>query len=527
MLRSLLLRVFSLVLAFGALVGAAPADSLPPGAGTNPPAANRPRLVLLIAVDQLRYDYLTRFRADFKHGFDRLLREGANFTNARLEHYPTVTAVGHSTMLSGAPPSISGIIGNDWYDRETGKNVTSVGDPATKIVGGAGTTGASPQRLLVSTLADELKLSGRPSRAVGLSLKDRAAILPAGRMADGAYWYDNKTGTFVTSTWYRDELPAWLRDWNTSKPADAFAGREWLGGKMPTTPGPDLYGAVYASPFGSELLLDLARTALGAEGLGRSEGTDVLTVSFSSNDAVGHDKGPESPEVASMTRETDRIVGQLLDAVDRQVGRGNVMVAFTADHGVGPIPESLLKRKMPGGRIDRVSLVEPVEQALTATLGPGPWIEGRAGSSLYLNRAFIREKRLELETVAEKVAEAARTLPMVYRALTRGQLLRGAVPDDEWCRRVLRGYHPARSGDVEILLYPYWIGGGESTATHGTPYSYDNHIPLILMGPGFRAGRYDGAVALNDLAPTLATLLEVETPSGSSGRVLVEALAPR
>lgn len=491
---------------------------------------NRPRLVLLVAVDQLRYDYLTRFRADFKDGFDLLLREGANFTNARLEHYPTVTAVGHATMLSGAPPCISGIIGNDWYDRETGKNVTSVGDPATRVVGGstgAQATGASPHRLLVSTLADELKLSGRPSRAVGLSLKDRSAILSAGRMADGAYWFDAKTGTFVTSTWYRDELPAWLRDWNARKPADAFAGREWLGGKMPTTPGPDLYGAVYASPFGSELLLDLTRTALVAEGLGRNEGTDVLIVSFSSNDAVGHDKGPESPEVAAMTRETDRILGQLLAAVDRQVGLGNVIVALTSDHGVGPVPESLVKKKMPGGRIARVGLVEPVEQALRAALGPGLWIEGRAGSSLYLNRTLIREKGLELETVAEKAAEAARTLPMVYRALTRGQLLRGAVPDDEWCRRVLRGYHPARSGDVEILLYPYWIGGGESTATHGTPYSYDNHIPLILMGPGFRAGRYDGAVALNDLAPTLATLLEVETPSGSSGRVLVEALAPR
>ena len=193
--------------------------------------------MLLVAVDQFRYDYLTRFRGDYKGGLDRLLREGANFTNAHLEHYPTVTAVGHSTMLSGAPPSLSGIIGNDWYDRETRKNVTSVGDPNAKVVGGAGATSASPHRLLVSTLADELKLAGRPSRAIGVSLKDRSAILPVGRMADGAYWLDTKTGTFVTSTWYREDLPGWLKDWNARKPADAFAGREWMGGKLPATPG--------------------------------------------------------------------------------------------------------------------------------------------------------------------------------------------------------------------------------------------------------------------------------------------------
>ena len=505
---------------FAASVLAAP----PP---TPEPAAARPRLLLLVAVDQFRYDYLTRFRGDFKGGFDRLLREGASFTNAHLEHYPTVTAVGHSTMLSGAPPSLSGIIGNDWYDRQTHQNITSVADPATKVVGGPAGAGSSPHRLLVSTLADELKLAGRPSRAIGLSFKDRSAILTVGRMADGAYWFDSKTGTFVTSTWYREELPAWLREWNARKPADAFVGRDWAGGKLPMAPGTELYSAVSSSPFGNELLLSLAEAALRGEGLGSREATDVLSVSFSSNDAVGHQKGPDSPEVAAITRDTDRVLGQLLETVDRQVGLERVIVALTADHGVAPIPEALVKKKMPGGRMGRVDLLAPVERALEASLGPGQWIEGRAGSSLYLNRALLREKGLELEAVAEKAAEAARALPEVYRAFTRGQLLRGAVPDDPWCRRVLRGYHPARSGDVEILLYPYWIGGGDSPATHGTPYSYDTHIPLILRGTAFRAGRYDRAVALNDLAPTLATLLEVETPSGSSGRVLVEALAPR
>ena len=227
-MRSLLSLALSIF-----VVSPAPAAPAP----TPEPAEARPRLVLLVAVDQFRYDYLTRFRGDFKGGLDRLLREGANFTNAHLEHYPTVTAVGHSTMLSGAPPSLSGIIGNDWYDRETRKNITSVGDPNAKVVGGPSATSASPHRLLVSTLADELKLAGRPSRAIGVSLKDRSAILTVGRMADGAYWLDTKTGTFVTSTWYREDLPGWLKDWDARKPAFAFAGREWMGGSSRPHPG--------------------------------------------------------------------------------------------------------------------------------------------------------------------------------------------------------------------------------------------------------------------------------------------------
>jgi predicted AlkP superfamily pyrophosphatase or phosphodiesterase len=508
-----------------ALLGqAGPLPAAAPPASAAAPRRVPPRLLLLVAVDQFRYDYLTRFGGDFKGGLDRLLRGGAVFTNAHLQHYPTVTAVGHATMLTGAPPSISGIVGNDWYERETRRNVQSVFDPAVRPVGAEGAMAASPARLLVSTVADELKLSGRPFRALGLSLKDRAAILSVGRMADGAYWFDQASGAFVTSTWYRPELPGWLQAFNARKLADGFAGREWAGGKLPGTPGLELRAAVAASPFGNEILLALAEAALSGEAIGRAEGTDVLSVSFSSNDAVGHAKGPHSPEVAAITRETDRVVGLLLAAVDRQVGLGRTIVALTADHGVAPVPELLLERRMPGGRFGRASLQEPIARALESAFGPGEWIEGRAGSSLYLNRALLREKGLETEVVAEKAAEAARELPPVYRALTRGQLLRGAVPEDPWCRRLLRGFHPARSGDVEILLYPYWIGAGAGT-THGTPYSYDTHVPLLLSGPGVRPGLYHEAVALDDLAPTLATLLEVETPSGSSGRVLTEALA--
>ena len=493
--------------------GLAPAES------ASPP--ERPRLVLLIAVDQMRYDYLTRFRGDLTGGLRQLLTQGADFTNAHLEHYPSVTAVGHATMLSGAPPAMSGIIGNDWYDREEKTTVTSVSDPGVTALGGVDP--ASPHRLLVSTLGDELKMAGRASRVIGLSLKDRSAILPAGRMADGAFWYDMHSGGFGSSTWYAPDLPAWVKDFNARRTPEGYAGKTWLGGTLPE-PGPKLYEAVYASPFGNELLCDLAEAALVAEKLGTHETTDLLTVSFSSNDAVGHKKGPDSPEVAEMTKRTDIVIGRLLAAVDQKVGLSRTLVILTADHGVAPLPEVMAQRRMPGGRLVRKDLVAPVEAALASAYGAGTWIEGRAGSSLYLNRVLIKDKKLDPRLVEETAARAAESIPHVYRAFTREQLFRGDVPRNPWTLRLLAGFNPERSGDVEILLEPYWIGG-EKDASHGTPYSYDTHIPLVFMGPGIRHGRYDAAVAMNDIAPTLATMLEVETPSGSSGRVLGEMLA--
>ena len=501
-------------------LGTGPSGAVTNAPTTPGPTASRPRLVLLIAVDQMRYDYLTRFRADFSGGFDRLLKQGAVFTNAQLEHYPSVTAVGHATMLTGAPPSLSGIVGNDWYDRALKKNVTSVEDPAVQGLGG---NAASPHRLLVSTVGDQLKMAGRGSKVIGLSLKDRSAILSVGRMADGAYWYDTKSGSFTSSTWYFPELPGWVKDWNARRTADSFAGKSWKGGRMPVAPGKDLYDAVYGSPFGNELLESLAEAALASEKLGTRDTTDVLTVSFSSNDSVGHTHGPDSPEVAEMTKETDAVVARLLAAVDRSVGLARTLVVLTADHGVAPLPEVMAGYRMPGGRLPRQALVDPVDAALSRAFGPGKWVEGRAGSSLYFDRALIAERKLDERQVEEVAARTAEAIPHVYRAFTREQLFRGDVPRNPWTARLLAGFHPGRSGDVEILLEPYWIGG-ESGASHGTAYSYDTHIPLVFMGPGIRGGRYDGLVALNDVAPTLATMLDVETPSGSSGRVLGEML---
>ena len=500
------------------------------------------RLVLLIAVDQFRYDYLTRFRGEYSSGLARLLTAGAVFTNANLEHYPTVTAIGHSTMLSGATPSVSGIIGNDWFDRESGATVTSVSDPTVSTVGSTtAAAAASPRRLLVSTIGDELKMSSHQPRGsagapavFGVSLKDRSAILPVGRGANAAYWWDTKSGRFVTSTYYVTAPPGWVQTFNDRRTADAHAGQSWFSlatsslalKKLPVERGPALYEAVYASPFGNDELLAFATELLRHESIGTRGATDVLSVSFSSNDSVGHTFGPDSPQVRDIALRTDRTIGQLLAEVDRLVGLSHVIVALTADHGVAPLPETLQRQGLPAGRMTTKDLFDPIQHTLAARYGEGKWLMAGAGSSPYLNDELIGSLRLDPAEVRRVAAAAAQKVPHVARVYTRDQLLSGQVPDDRIGHRVLRGFNARRSGDLEIILEPYWMRQAEGT-THGTPYNYDAHIPLILMGPRIRAGEYSADVALNDLAPTLATLLGVEIPAGSVGRVLTEAILPR
>jgi predicted AlkP superfamily pyrophosphatase or phosphodiesterase len=490
------------------------------------------RLVLLIAIDQFRYDYLTRFREEYKGGIDRLLKDGADFVNANLEHYPTVTAVGHSTMLTGATPKISGIVGNDWYDRESGKTVTSVSDDSTQLIGGSSGPGASPHRLLVSTVGDEMKRAHRDHpKVIGISLKDRSSILPSGHMADAAYWYDTKTGDFVSSTYYFRDLPDWAQSFNKRRLADKYAGVEWRFDaaspdglfKMPAEFGAKLSAAVYSSPFGNELLEQFAEEAVRQEKLGQRDSVDLLTLSLSSNDAVGHSFGPDSPRVHDMCIRTDRELGKLFTYLDQSIGMQHILVVLTADHGVAPVVEQLQQERMPGGRMNNATVFDPMRQALIARFGAGEWLLNTAGSSPYLNWKLIAEKKLDPGEVERVAASAIASVPHVSRVYTRQQLLLGEVSGDTLSERVVRSFSSGRSGDLEVLLDPYWVRDATGT-THGTPYSYDTHIPLIFMGPGVKAGRYVRPVALNDVAPSLATLLDIETPSGSVGRPLSEMM---
>jgi predicted AlkP superfamily pyrophosphatase or phosphodiesterase len=311
--------------------------------------AEKPKLILAVVVDQFRYDYLIRFRADYHAGFDRLLTQGAVFTDAHHIHFPTVTAIGHSTFLSGATPSVSGIIGNEWYDRGVKHAVTSVSDESTQLLGGIkGAIGSSPRRLLVSTIGDELKMAGKGTKVIGVSIKDRSAILPVGHMADAAYWFDSDTNHFVTSTYYMKELPEWLAAINADRPIWKYLGVPWL--PVNAKPGDRAFcgmaasnelpycGSIEATPFGNELLENFAERVVQHEGLGRHDGTDILALSFSANDYAGHALGPDAPEIRDISIRADQLLGKLMDFIDAQIGPANCLVVLTSDHGVAPIP---------------------------------------------------------------------------------------------------------------------------------------------------------------------------------------------
>ncbi len=509
-----------------------PAFAQRPAAVNNPRTAQpaRPKLVMLVAIDQFRYDYLPRFRKEYTGGLARLLNNGASFVSAYLEHYPTVTAVGHSTMFSGATPALSGIIGNDWYDRATKKQVTSVSDPNSKLLGGpaADAEGSSPHRLLVSTIGDELKRVSSTSKVIGISMKDRSAILPAGHMADASYWFNDRASAFVSSTYYFPALPAWVQEFNARAEPMKFAGKVWLDAngdikerRIPME-GATMNPSIYSSPYGNDLLENFVEQAIANEKLGTRGVTDVLTVSFSSNDAVGHTYGPDSPEAHAVSLGVDRSLGKLLDYVDKTIGLKDVLVILTADHAVSPLPEVLAAQKMPGGRL-RGDFFAPIKKELEARYGDGLWLLSTAGTSPYLNYELIAQKKLDIDEVIRVAAHAIESAPHVQRVYTRTQMAYSRGVADPIDARVMRGFNADRNGDLEVILDPYYIRSSAGT-THGTPYNYDAHIPLVFMGPGIKPGRYYRSAALNDLAPSVAAMLDIEIPSGSVGRILEEML---
>lgn len=475
------------------------------------PAPAKPRLVVMITVDQLRYDYLTKFGARFDGGFKRLLGAGAVFTNAHYEQMPTVTAVGHSILLSGAMPAVSGIAGNEWFDRATMRQVTSVSDPAVQPLGAALPQAASPHRLLVSTLGDEMKMLGRDKvKVIGVSIKDRSAILPAGRMADGAFWFDKGSGNFVSSTWYFSGLPAWVKQFNESRVVD-----QWKGDRG--------YGAMSETKTGNDVVESFAEAAIEGENLGRNGGTDLLAMSFSANDTVGHAKGPDSPEAQEITLHTDKVLARFFAFLDKRIGMSNVLIVLAADHGVAALPELMRQRRMPGGRIPAKTVLDAVTRALNDRYGEAKWILGATGPEPYLDHDFIRRSKLDLAEVQDVAAAAVRSLPHIARVYTREALRRGLAAADQVGARVQNGFYYQRAADLIIVAEPYWIFEEQGT-THGTPWNYDSHVPVIFLGPWVKTGRYAVRIQVNDIAPTLADLLQVEPPSGSSGRVLTEIL---
>jgi predicted AlkP superfamily pyrophosphatase or phosphodiesterase len=551
---------------------------------TRPPAGGinaRPRLVLLIVVDQFRHDYLERFGDLFgKNGFKRLLRDGAVWEQANYDHTPTYTAPGHATMMTGAYPAETGIIGNEWIERETAKRITSVSDTTVKALGGsANEPAASPRRLMTSTVGDELRLATNDrSKVIGISVKDRSAILPAGRHANAAYWFSSGSGNIVSSTYYFPQMPAWVSQFNEKRPADKFFGARWdrllpeseylkrAGADSPpwenigrvagetnafphtvtggaTAPGPQFYSALDFTPFSNDLLVQFAEEALVNENLGKDDDTDVLTLSFSANDYVGHRYGPYSQEAMDVTLRVDRQIETFLNFVDSKVGLQNTIVVFTADHGVAPIPEHAAALGLDGARLKTDDVLTAVRLAISARYNPkgtspDPTADyiytydfgGRPqpafiNGNIYLNYAALRRDGVSLDEVTRIARDAALTVRGISRAFTRAQLMQSAVSiTDPIERRVVHGFYPTRSGDVVIIAEAYKYLGDTITATHGTPYAYDTHVPLIIVAPGLVPGRYYDRASPADIAPTVSALLRTTPPSNAVGRILTEAI---
>jgi predicted AlkP superfamily pyrophosphatase or phosphodiesterase len=535
------------------------------------PATAKPSLVLVLTIDQFRGDYLDRFREHLVPGGLKLLvDQGANFVDCHYRHAVSKTAAGHAVVLTGVHANVHGIISNAWVDRETLQRVNCVEDDSVQILGRAddrggvrlpGSTtpvGASPRRLLATTVGDQLKLTrGGRSKVIGISSKDRSAILLAGKLGDAAYWMDK--GRIVTSTHYMQELPAWVQAFNEAGRVDSYFGQTWdrllpvsaydtlqgpddapgesagfgLGHTFPMriTGGADkitpaYYEAFESTPFKNEVLADFARAVVENENLGGRGVTDVLCLSFSANDTVGHNYGPASHEVMEITLRTDRMIAELFAFLDQRVGLKNCTIVLTADHGVAPIPEQV-KAVHPGlsaGRVDKVRLLKTCEAALDRAFGglggDRHWLIVDESNLLFM-RDVLKEKDIAQSDAENVVRDALLTLEFVEAAYTRTEMAAGSV-SGSFAAATLLSFNRARSGDIYYQMKPYWVDRKTGT-NHGSPYSYDVHVPMVWYGVGVKPGAYNERVGVDDIAPTLANLLGIMRPPMSQGRVLFGA----
>jgi predicted AlkP superfamily pyrophosphatase or phosphodiesterase len=554
--------VLLFVLTLSPLSGDAQRQSPSHASATRAVASSKPKLVLVIVVDQFRYDYLERFGDLFgSGGFKRLLNEGALFTNANYDYVPTYTACGHAAIFSGSIPAQNGIVGNSWFDRESGKMRVMVIDDSTHLITGNGVSGkgasASPRYLSGTTIGDQMRLASNfQSKVIAASLKDRAAVLPGGQRPNGAFWFNDANGEFVSSDYYFKELPGWVKKFDSADRPDKYFGMKWdrvlpadaytraqaenlplqhspLGSHFPYAvtggedkPGQRFYAAFEYSPFASEYLAEFAKAAIEGESLGADAFPDLLSISFSSPDLAGHFYGPDSQEIEDTYIRLDRVIADLLTYVDKKIGLANTIIAVTGDHGVAPVPEYARSKGFDAARLPGREVVDAANKALGARFGDAKWIVGFVNDQFYLDQRLIAEKKV-IPAEAERVAgEAALSVAGVVNYFTRTQIVEGRMPAGPIARRVGNGFFRGRSGDVWLITKPFcFFSEGDLPTTHGSVYNYDTHVPVILMGGGVRPGRYNGNCSPSDIAPTLAALLRVEPPSNLTGRVLVEALA--
>jgi hypothetical protein len=500
----------------------------------------RPKLVVVIVIDQFRGDYLERYRDQFGDGgFRLLLDHGAYFSNCNYDYANTRTAPGHATLFTGAYSNGHGIADNESWDPKKKRMVTSVEDDDTRIVGVPGDkAGASPHKLLADTLGDELKLATQgAARVFGISLKDRAAILPGGFSANAAYWIDQKSGAWVTSTYYATELPKWAQDFNSGNRAAKYWDRDWRDaqGKVlrstthhKSKDGSDagFYEVVGSTPFANEYEFEFAKELMVYEKLGDGPATDLLTVSLSANDILGHEVGPDTIEMRTMALALDRELADFFAFLGHQIGLANIWIALSADHGVSSLPDAVKKLHIPASNLGAGKIESQINDELAAKFSPG---RATAYVKLDYPLAWLDQDAFTTAHIKEHDAEAAVGEAMKRAGLrdyyTKSQLAEGEVPNTAMGRRYLNSYSPEGSWFVMGVPDPYTVGSTKGT-DHASPYNYDTHVPLAFYGLPFQPGTYRTPTEPIDLAPTLASLLGINAPTHAVGRVLTEALAP-
>ncbi len=515
--------------------------------------AEPPRLVVQLIVDQLPGDVLPRLAPRLSpDGFNRFLRHGTYYSQAFHDSANTLTASGHAVLVTGAATQEHGMVGNQWFDRASRRTISCVADPGVRLLDEEG-NGVSPAQLLSSTIADELVL-GRPgTRAFAVAGKDRSAIIPAGRQGK-AFWFSTSSGRFISSSYYFEALPDWVKTWNARRPADAFRGLTWtpLEGstppadanphaRMPASLGRQFphplvarsdalfFGLLPYTPFLDQLTLQFVRELIAQEGIGRGPGTDYLAISFSGVDYIGHAYGPRSAEYEDSLLRLDRGLAELFRHLDATVGQDRTLLALGSDHGTADIPERARQLGFPAGRIMPDAVRSTLEQRLRERFSvTRNLLAAFVPPGLYLDESAVAAAGLSIREGRQALADAARQLPGIAQAFTSDELQAGIGSATPFLAQVQRGFHPRRSGDVVLIQQQFWYMYPDAelyAAMHGSPYSYDTHVPLALAGPGIAARTLAQAVTPSQLAPSLAALLGVRPPSGClNPRILPELL---
>ncbi|MGV6845165.1 MAG: alkaline phosphatase PafA [Lutibacter sp.] len=516
-----------------------------------------PKLIVGVVIDQMRYDYLVKFYNKFgENGFKRLIKNGYNLRNVHFNYIPTYTAVGHTSIYTGTTPENHGIISNDWYDKYLKKMIYCVDDSNYKTVG-AKTGGAkSPQRMLTTTITDQVRLAqNMKNKTIGISLKDRAAILPAGHTANAAYWFEgNSVGKFVSSSFYLEKLPKWVQNFNASGKADAYLNKTWntinpintyteslvdnnvyeglfKGKKTPTFPY-DLkslrklnnnFDLLKAVPFGNSLTTDFAEAAIVGEHLGNSNLTDFLTISYSSTDYVGHQFAPNSIELEDTYIRLDKEIERLLNFLDEHVGPNDYTLFLTADHAAVPNPAYLTNLKIPSGYFNLKKFKEFVNQITQKYFNSNRLVENISNYQIFLNRTEINALGLDLVKVEDKLKEEIINFDKVYKVVTANTLQ--TTDFKEGLMHIIqKGYNQKFSGDILFIPTPAVLNYHKTGTSHGSAYNYDTHVPLLFYGNGIKKGISNKFYPITDIAPTISTLLNIQEPNGCTGQPILEIL---